>query len=112
MAIVLAPQGASGTGICEITGTNMMQQWRLTSDGLLQHTNGRCVGSVKGSHEVKEGPCISLRSGGGGKFSKVATRVPLERELYEKARTRPAHPTSAPRPAPLQPPPGGKIHDG
>jgi len=78
-------QGASGTGICEITGTNMMQQWRLTSDGLLQHTNGRCVGSVKGSHEVKEGPCISLRSGGGGKFSKVATRVPLERELYEKA---------------------------
>merc|ERR1719203_510875 len=76
-------RGNAGTSICEVTGRNDMQHWALTEDGQLRRRD-RCLG-VGSGNKLIESPCISFRSKGGGRFTKQASRVPIETQLYKKA---------------------------
>lgn len=79
-----APQGGkAATGICSIDGVHGGQAWSLDGEGLLRQAN-RCVGTSE-SGGLKDGPCLSFRSSGGGRFEKHEKRVPIERKLYVQA---------------------------
>lgn len=77
-------QGKAGTGICEISGRHTLQAWQLDENGALKQRD-KCIGSENGN-ALKEAPCVSWRNKEGGRWTKQATRVPLETKLYNDAR--------------------------
>jgi len=72
------------TGICEVSGSNSIQHFKLHADGSLKRGDS-CMGPGDGPKSIKEGPCWSFRSKGGAKFSKQSSREPIEATLYHKA---------------------------
>lgn len=72
------------TGICEVSGRNTIQHWSLHEDGQLRRRE-RCMGPGEKDHSLSEAPCLSFRSRGGARFTKVHAKVPIETELYQKA---------------------------
>jgi hypothetical protein len=76
--------GKAITGICEVSGSNGNQHWKLHKDGSLKRGE-QCIGPGESPRTLQEGPCFSFRSRGGAKFSKQAIREPIETQLYHKA---------------------------
>jgi len=76
-------RGQARTGICEITGRNDQQTWRLTEDGQLRHRD-RCMGPGNAADTLQEAPCVSFRRTGGARFTKQEVKLPIETELYRR----------------------------
>jgi len=76
--------GKAITGICSVAGNDQGQGWALTSSGQLQR-GGSCLGPGDSPDSLVEGTCLSFRGRGGAKWTKLATKMPLETELYRKA---------------------------
>jgi len=74
--------GQAQTGICEVSGSNSAQHWRLR-DGQLQDDRGNCIGAT-GRQSLESAPCLAFRSRGGARWTKEAVRVPFETELYRR----------------------------
>jgi len=76
--------GKGVTGICELSGQNQNQHWKLHSDGSLRRGD-TCLGPGNEPNSLQESPCFAFRSRGGAKFTKQETHKPIETMLYEKA---------------------------
>ncbi|CAK9020281.1 Putative polypeptide N-acetylgalactosaminyltransferase 11 (pp-GaNTase 11) (Protein-UDP acetylgalactosaminyltransferase 11) (UDP-GalNAc:polypeptide N-acetylgalactosaminyltransferase 11) [Durusdinium trenchii] len=77
--------GRAVTSICELSGAHSAQTWSLTSDGQLKRGSS-CLGPDNQQQPgIKEAPCVSFRSKGGARFSKVSATMPIETQLYRKA---------------------------
>jgi len=76
--------GKAITGICSVAGLDVGQAWALTSSGQLQRS-GSCLGPGDSPDSLVEGTCLSFRSRGGAKWTKLAAKVPLETQLYRSA---------------------------
>eukprot|EP00931_Biecheleriopsis_adriatica_P034800 TRINITY_DN20079_c0_g1_i1.p1 TRINITY_DN20079_c0_g1~~TRINITY_DN20079_c0_g1_i1.p1 ORF type:complete len:807 (+),score=111.46 TRINITY_DN20079_c0_g1_i1:202-2421(+) len=78
--------GRAVTGICELSGSHSGQAWSLNEDGLFSR-GSTCLGPTDNPSKpgLKEALCVSFRSSGGARFSKMAAKEPIERELYLKA---------------------------
>lgn len=72
------------TGICELSGHNGNQFWKLHSDGTLRKGD-RCLGPGSGPDSLEEKPCFAFRSKGGARFTKQEVHEPIETRLYKKA---------------------------
>jgi hypothetical protein len=67
-----------------------MQHWQLDDQGYLRQRD-KCLGSEDG-RKIKEAACLSWRNKDGGRWSKKGSKVPIERKLYDQARSE--HPES------------------
>lgn len=72
-----------GTGICEISGNNFLQHWKLSSDGRLKRGD-TCFGSGSNGNAIRQMSCSHFVSGL-GEFTKEAAKAPVETRLYKKA---------------------------
>merc|ERR1719350_1721308 len=78
-------QGATGTGICEISGSNGIQAWSLGKGGLLKQGHNKCLAS-NGRGELAEMPCLALQGAdAGGRWKMISNREPEETTLYRRA---------------------------
>jgi len=72
------------TGVCDVSGRNGGQSWSLSATSGEIRQRQQCAG-VDGGGNLVSKPCLALRASG-SKWSKTASRVPVETELYNKAR--------------------------
>mmetsp|Transcript_86593 Transcript_86593/g.269131 ORF Transcript_86593/g.269131 Transcript_86593/m.269131 type:complete len:384 (-) Transcript_86593:55-1206(-) len=74
--------GQFKTGVCDVSGRNSGQSWAVTASSREFRQRDSCAGVDSGGRLVGK-PCMALRA---SKWSKASTEVPLEMQLYLKAR--------------------------